>query len=98
VFTRDAIGSENILAEVDPAKALYRLVNRPHLIPIVFPGGRLPEPLSRVWAQVLPSRPSPQELAAKINTLIAGQPLDPRRTLAEFPGDLVTLPWLFEPG
>jgi TIR domain len=97
LFTEEASGSESILAEVGAAKILYELLKRPHMVPIVFPGGRLPEPISRVWAQVLLSQPSAQELGARVNTLIAGLSLEPTSALTEpFPGDKVTLLWLYD--
>lgn len=56
LFTKNATGSENILAEVGAGKILYNRFQKPHLIPIVFPGGSLPFPLSRAWAQMLQAR------------------------------------------
>jgi hypothetical protein len=97
LFTNHATGSENILAEVGSAKILSNLVKKPQLIPVVFPGGALPEPLSRVWAQILPAVPSPAELGAKVNSLIADLPMNPGTTLGTaFVGDKITPQWLWK--
>jgi TIR domain len=97
LFTNNATGSENILGEVGSAKTLYSLVKKPHLIPVVFPGGTLPEPLSRVWAQVLPTVPTAAELGARINALIANLPTNSTTPLGNvFAPEKITLPWLRE--
>jgi TIR domain len=77
LFTKQATGSENILAEVGAAKALHHLWGRPNVIPVVFPGGQLPEPLASTWAQKLPGIPKQQELASRINALLSALPVPP---------------------
>jgi hypothetical protein len=74
LFTEQAIGSENILAEVGAAKALYNRFKTPRLIPVVIPGGVLPKPLSRYWAQQLPAVPTAEGLCALIDSLIRKSP------------------------
>jgi TIR domain-containing protein len=97
LFTQNAVGSENILGEVGSAKALCNFAKKPHLLPVVFPGGSLPKPLSRVQAQMLSAAPTATVLGAQVNSLIAKLPIDSRTPLGDvFAPEKITFPWLWD--
>jgi hypothetical protein len=95
LFTPNAVGSENILAEVGAARALCNIMQRPHIIPVVFAGGVLPEPISRVFAEFAPPSSQPPDLAMRLHAVITRLPLPSRRGVPKI-DEKVTMRWVWD--